>query len=163
MSGLFQTRATPGCPPSAKVLRRSCRYQYAGQIPNFPVGIEPEKTQLKPQDQPPARNIQQIPDARRNPRFGLRVDIIIHSSTCGILTGRTVDISESGLSAMLTMDVPVGEIVEMDFVLPTGPVNIRATARQRMGFRCGFEFLDQTEVNDDIWKTCHRLAIEASQ
>ncbi len=64
---------------------------------------------------------------------------------------------------MLAMDVPVGEIVEMDFVLPTGPVNIHATARQRIAFRYGFEFLDQSAVNDDIRETCRRLAIAASQ
>jgi hypothetical protein len=31
-----------------------------------------------------------------------------------MLTGRTVDISESGGSAMLTMEVPVDEIVELE-------------------------------------------------
>jgi hypothetical protein len=79
------------------------------------------------------------------------------------LTGHTVDISESGLSAMLTMDVPVGEIVEMDFVLPTGPVNICATARQRIAFRYGFEFLDQSAANDGIRETCRQLALAVSQ
>jgi hypothetical protein len=121
------------------------------------------KTQLKLQDQPTAGNTQQIPDARRSRRFGLRVDIVIHSRTCGVLTGHTVDISESGLSAMLTMDVPVGEIVEMDFVLPTGPVNICATARQRIAFRYGFEFLDQSAANDGIRETCRQLALAVSQ
>ncbi|HSZ60190.1 MAG TPA: PilZ domain-containing protein [Terriglobales bacterium] len=126
-------------------------------MPNFPIGIEPDKTQLKPQDQTPARNmIRETPNARRSPRFGLRVDITIHSPTCGVLAGRTVDISESGLSAMLTMDVPVGEIVELNLGLPSGSVKIGATVRQRLTFRYGFEFLG---VNDGIRETCHQLAI----
>ncbi|MGA7290333.1 MAG: PilZ domain-containing protein [Terriglobales bacterium] len=117
---------------------------------------------MKPEDQT-ARNLQELADARRSPRFGLQVDITIHSRTCGVLKGHTVDISESGLSAMLTMDVPVDEIVELDFVLPSGPVNICATVRQRIAFRYGFQFLDQSAVHDGILAICHQLAIEARQ
>ncbi len=35
-----------------------------------------------------------------------------------------MDISESGISAMLRMEVPLGELVELDFTLPFGPVTI---------------------------------------
>ncbi len=115
---------------------------------------------MKAQDQIPPRTIQEIVDARRSPRFPLQIAITIHSRTSGALTGRTVDISESGISAMLTMEVPVGEIVELEFVLPSGPVNICATVRQKIAFRYGFQFLDQGGVNDGIWAICHQFAIE---
>jgi hypothetical protein len=49
----------------------------------------------------------QSADARRHPRFKIEVDIKILSRTCGALKGRTVDISESGISAMLTSNRPV--------------------------------------------------------
>jgi hypothetical protein len=114
---------------------------------------------LKAQDQIPPRTIQEIVDARRSPRFPLQVHITILSRTSGALFGRTVDISESGVSAMLTMEVPVGEIVELEFVLPSGPVNVFATVRQKVAFRYGFQFLDQGAVNDGIWATCHQLAM----
>jgi hypothetical protein len=32
--------------------------------------------------------------------------------TCGLLKGRTVDISESGIAAIITIEPPLGEIVE---------------------------------------------------
>jgi hypothetical protein len=132
---------------------------YTRQIPNLPAGIEPERTsRLRAQDQIPARTIQEIVDARRSPRFPLQIDITVFSRTSGALIGRTVDISESGISAMLTMEVPLGEIVELEFVLPSGPVNICATVRQKIAFRYGFQFLDQGGVNDGIWATCHQLA-----
>jgi hypothetical protein len=121
--------------------------------------FQPEKPQLKPQDQTQARTSQEIVDARRSPRFPLQIDISVYSRTTGVSTGRTVDISESGISAMLTADVPVGEIVQLDFLLPSGPVNICATVRQRVAFRYGFHFVDQSVVNDDIWATCRQLAL----
>lgn len=116
---------------------------------------------MKAHDQILPRTIQEIADARRSPRFPLQIDITVHSRTSGALIGRTVDISESGISALLTMEVPVGEIVELEFVLPSGPVNICATVRQKVAFRYGFQFLDQGWVTDGIWATCHQLATEA--
>jgi PilZ domain len=101
-------------------------------------------------------------DARRQPRFKHEVDISIHSRTCGTLKGHTVDISESGISAMLRMEVPLGELVELDFTLPFGPVTIYAAARQRNAFRYGFEFVDSDSVHEFIRRTCRDLAVDQS-
>jgi PilZ domain-containing protein len=101
-------------------------------------------------------------DARRQPRFKLEVDISIHSRTCGTLKGRTVDISDCGISAMLRLEVPLGEIVELDFTLPLGPVTICAMVRQRNAFRYGFQFIESIAVNEVIRHTCRQLAIEQS-
>src|ERR1700732_4611711 len=65
-----------------------------------------------------------------------------NSRSCGLLKGLTIDISESGIAAMLTLEAPLREIVELDFTLPSGPVMIFAAARQRNAFRYGFEFID---------------------
>ena len=59
-----------------------------------------------------------------------------------MLKGHSVDISESGIAAMLTIEAPVGEVVELNFTLPFGPVTIPAMVRQRNAFRYGFEFVD---------------------
>ena len=80
-------------------------------------------------------------DARGHPRLKLEVDIRINSRRCGLLKGLTIDISESGIAAMLTLEAPLREIVELDFTLPSGPVVIFAAARQRNTFRYGFEFI----------------------
>jgi hypothetical protein len=97
---------------------------------------------LQAQYQSTFSHVLAVADARRQPRFKFEVDIRVSSRTCGSLKGRTVDISESGIAAMLTIEPLWGEIVELTFTLPSGPVTILATVRQRNAFRYGFEFVD---------------------
>jgi len=79
-----------------------------------------------------------------------------------MLTGHTVDISESGISAMLKLEVPLGEIVELKFTLPFGPVNIYALVRQRSAFRYGFQFVESNSLEQVIARTCRQLTVEQS-
>jgi PilZ domain len=102
------------------------------------------------------------PDLRRQPRFEIEVDIRIKSRTCGMLKGRTGDISESGIAAMLPIEAPLGENVELNFTLPSGPLTIHAIVRQRNAFRYGFEFVDSESVHEVIRRTCRDLAIDQS-
>ena len=99
-------------------------------------------------------------DARREPRFKLKAEIRIHSRTCGMLSGYTVDLSESGVSAILKLEVLLGEVVKLDLALPFGPVTIHATVRQRNAFRYGFEFVDSDSVLQIIRRMCRDLAVE---
>jgi len=99
-------------------------------------------------------------DTRLRPRFKLKVDIRIHSRTCGVLKGRTVDISESAIPAMLRLEVPLGEVVNLDFTLPLGDVTIYANGRQRNTFRFGFEFIESNHVHEIIRHTCRDLAVD---
>jgi hypothetical protein len=99
-------------------------------------------------------------EAGGHPWFKLEVDIWINSRTCGRLNGRTVDISESGIAAMLTLEAPLGEILELDFMLPSGPVMIFAAARQINAFRYSFEFVDTESVHELIRRTCRDLAVD---
>jgi hypothetical protein len=101
-------------------------------------------------------------DARRQPRVKIEIDITIISWTSGILKGYTVDIGESGIAAMLPIEAPLGETVELSFALPCGPLRIHAIVRQRNAFRYGFEFVDQDLVHEFIRRTCRDLAIEQS-
>jgi hypothetical protein len=117
---------------------------------------------LEARDQPAASNTRVAVDARRQPRFKIEVDINVKSKTCGILQGHTVDISESGLSAMLRIEVPLGEVVELDFTLPFGPVTIYAIVRQRNAFRYGFQFVESNTAHEVIQMTCRHLAVERS-
>jgi hypothetical protein len=103
-----------------------------------------------------------VADSRRRPRFKLEVDISINSRSCGILTGRTVDLSESGISAMLTIEAPLGEVVELSFMLPDTFVTIRALVRQRNAFRYGFEFVDFESQHELLRRTCRDLAMGQS-
>jgi hypothetical protein len=101
-------------------------------------------------------------EARGHPRFKLEVDLTINSRTCGRLKGHTVDISESGIAAMLILEAPLDEILELSFTLPFGPVMILAAARQRNAFRYGFEFIDTDSVHEIIRRTCRDLAVDRS-
>jgi hypothetical protein len=79
-----------------------------------------------------------------------------------MLSGYTVDLSESGISAMLRLEVPLGEVVELRFALPSGPVMILAIVRQRNAFRYGFEFVNSDSEREVLRRTCRDLAVEQS-
>lgn len=108
----------------------------------------------------PARD---TPDARRQPRFRLEVDIRINAKTCGVLKGATVDISESGVSALLKLEVPLGEFVELQFMVPYGPVTVYAVVRQRNAFRYGCQFVESHSMHAIIQTTCQSLRLEQSR
>ena len=103
-----------------------------------------------------------VVDARRHRRFKLEVDSRISSRTCGLLKGCTVDIRESGISAILKPEVPLDELVQLDFILPFGPVTVYATVRQKNAFRYGFQFVQSNLVEDVICSRCRQLAMEQS-
>jgi len=117
---------------------------------------------LEAQNQPAAGTSRRGIDARGQSRYKIEANIRINSKTCGILSGYTVDISESGISAMLRIEVPLGEVVELDFTLPLGPVKIYAMVRQRSAFRYGFQFIELNAAHEVIQATCRQLAVERS-
>ena len=105
---------------------------------------------------------QNVVDQRREPRFKIEVDVTVTSHTCGKLKGDTVDISESGISIMLNIEVPLGELVELNFTLPLGSVAIYAMVRQKNAFRYGFKFVASNCVQEVIRPTCRQLELEKS-
>lgn len=115
---------------------------------------------LEAQNQPAARRV--LVDARRHPRFKLAIDIVVNSRTGGRQRGHTVDISESGIAAILKFEVPMGEIVELEFTLPFGAVVIYAMVRQRNAFRYGFQFVESSGANEAIQAVCRELAMDQS-
>jgi c-di-GMP-binding flagellar brake protein YcgR len=73
--------------------------------------------------------------------------------------GLTMEISEGGLSAMLTEAFKIGEAVEVSFQLPSaGRVTVDATVRNKNLFRYGFEFDSVSEeARQRIIKACESL------
>jgi PilZ domain len=104
----------------------------------------------------------EIVDARRYPRFKLEKDIRVYPRNAAVVRGHTVDISESGISAMLLVEVPLGEVVRLEFSLPLGDVEVHALVRQRNAFRYGFQFVDTAAVSEIIGPTCRQLSVEQS-
>ena len=101
-------------------------------------------------------------DARHQPRFKIEVAVTIHSRSCGTLKGHTLDLSESGIGVLLTIEVPVGEFVELEFTLPFGEVKTYAIVRQRSAFRYGFQFVNSNSESEVIRSTYRQLAMERS-
>ena len=119
-----------------------------------------EKPKLKAEDQSATGSAPAFTAARQEPRYKLQVEISVRTRTHGVLAGRTVDISESGISAILKIEVPLSEIVELGFMVPIGRVNIPAMVRQRDAFRYGFQFIGSDAAKDVIRSTCRQLAVE---
>lgn len=101
-------------------------------------------------------------DARRHPRFNLEVEIRVYPRDLPVVRGHSVDISESGISVLLSVEVPVGELVRLEFTLPLGEVEVLAMVRQRNAFRYGFQFVGAGSAQDLIGRTCRQLSVERS-
>lgn len=63
------------------------------------------------------------------------------------LYGRTLGISEAGISALVAAELDLGESVHLEFALPSSrkALAVRAIVRNRSGARYGFEFLSLSE------------------
>lgn len=99
-------------------------------------------------------------DARRHPRYAFKADIRVYPRNSQVVHGQTVDISRSGISAILRVEVPLNEVVRLEFCVPTGNVEVHALVRQRNAFRYGFQFVESTSAHDLIGRTCRDLALE---
>ena len=91
-------------------------------------------------------------DLRRHPRFKLEVDVRVYPRDSPVVRGHTVDISESGISAMLREEVPLGGLVRLEFTLPLGEVEVLAMVRHRNAFRYGFQFVEASSADGIIGK-----------
>ena len=104
----------------------------------------------------------ELMEARRHRRFKLEVKICVYPRDCPVVRGDTVDISESGISAMLMVEVPIGEVVRLEFSLPLGDAELHGMVQQRNAFRYGFKFVESSSALELIARTCRRLAIDQS-
>jgi len=97
-------------------------------------------------------------EQRADPRFGLDVPLRIHFRKGELILGRTVDISESGMSVMVLLEMSIGQPIELDFKLPYGPVNVHAVVKNKNAFRYGLKFLLTDEERTIIRRGCRELA-----
>ena len=101
-------------------------------------------------------------DAHRRPRFKLQTGICVYQHGRPVVRGDTVDISESGISALLREEVSLDEIVRLMFSLPCGEVEIHALVRQRNAFRYGFHFMEAGPAFALVRRACRELEVEQS-
>ena len=84
---------------------------------------------------------------RRIPRYpvAIPVDItVLRSGAPASIPGRSLDLGEGGVAAVLAAELQLGEWVAVEFRLPNaGPaLQTKAVVRHHNQLRCGFEFLD---------------------
>jgi hypothetical protein len=83
---------------------------------------------------------------RRYPRyradFGV-VATLFSGNQYQKLEAHCKDLSEAGIGVLLAAEVPMGEVVSLNFCLPGSSESweIKAVLRHRRGFHYGFEFL----------------------
>jgi hypothetical protein len=72
---------------------------------------------------------------------------LLHLMAGGVRKSRgiTLDLSESGLGALVQGDLRVGETVEIDLPLPERKLNAVAIVRHTSSVRSGFEFVGLTK------------------
>jgi hypothetical protein len=101
-------------------------------------------------------------EKRRQARYKLRVDMKVYSRKAGHISGYTLDLSESGMSAMLLMELELGDLVGLDFKPAVEPVHVWAVVRNRVAFRYGFEFVRADLSQEQIKRACALLAASSS-
>ena len=91
------------------------------------------------------------PSRRRVPRFRIQAPLDVKVSRSGVsdtVPGRSVNVCERGIAAMLAGELVPGETVEVEVQLSSAgaPLRTTATVRYLDKLRCGFEF---TELSAD--------------
>ena len=97
-------------------------------------------------------------DRREHFRFSLEVVLRIHCRAGDLIQGRTVDASESGISALVPVEMIVDQAVELGLQLPSGPISVRAVVKNKSASRYGFEFVLENRERETIKRACRALA-----
>ena len=101
---------------------------------------------------------------RRSPRFkvnfGILLFAVVQNRKC-TLQGQSHDLSAEGMSVYIAAELQVGQLVQIQFVLPESQRKLGVTGivRSSQGFRCSVEFQHLTAVEqEELAKCCLRLA-----
>jgi TonB family protein len=105
---------------------------------------------------------------RRFPRFPVAVPldvVVLRSGIPATIPGRSVDVGEGGVSAVLAGELLPGEPVGVQFKLPfvIDPVHAKAQVRYYGAFRCGLQFLAMRPEQQGALHTWARMAGESGR
>jgi TonB family protein len=83
---------------------------------------------------------------RRIPRYSVAIPVditVLRSEAPATIPGRSLDLGEGGVAAVLAAELPLGEWVAVEFQLPNSvqALQAKAVVRHHNQLRCGFEFL----------------------
>jgi hypothetical protein len=101
------------------------------------------------------RETPETSDRRRTPRYRFSVPVAIRSGDGASMRGITIEISETGTSAIIANSLKVADTVELE---PIAGGTVRAAVRHNVGKVYGFEFLNLTvEQSARIRESCKLL------
>jgi hypothetical protein len=80
-------------------------------------------------------------DAATNSSIELDTPITIYSACHGFIPGCLSNINNSSFRAILPIELPIGDIVNVELCLPAGRRNVVAVVRDKVQFHHGFEIL----------------------
>jgi c-di-GMP-binding flagellar brake protein YcgR len=101
---------------------------------------------------------------RRFPRYRVNFPIKLFAFVQGrrsVLQGRSHDISEQGMAIYIPAELEVGQMIQIEFIVPEGNqrLGVNAIIRDSVGFRCGVEFQDLTPLDTEtLRRHCEFLA-----
>ncbi len=83
---------------------------------------------------------------RRIPRYSVAIPVditVLRSGAPASIPGRSLDLGEGGVAAVLAAELQLGEWVAVEFQLPNASqaLQTKAVVRHHNQLRCGFEFL----------------------
>jgi PilZ domain len=106
-----------------------------------------------------AAHVNPLPKERRtSSRVKFEVPLKIRCQTGEVVQGRTVEMSESGISAIIPLGMILGQTVELAFELPFGAMRVRAVVRNNSAFRYGFQLIPDPQQQEVINRSCGALA-----
>ena len=99
------------------------------------------------------------PSRRRTPRFALQepIDItVLRSGVPDTVPGRSLNLCEKGMAAVLSGEVLPGEFVGVEVKLPvlSDPLRARGQVRYQENLRCGLEFVGLSAAQRSAIKDC---------
>jgi hypothetical protein len=102
---------------------------------------------------------------RRAPRCALAVPVrvtVMRSGTAYSVPGRSVDLGEGGISAVVAGEVRVADAVGVEFLLPDLGLGLqtKAVVRYHSPLRCGFEFQDLTRHQQAVIREWARQRLQ---
>jgi hypothetical protein len=97
------------------------------------------------------------PDRRRHPRYRFCLPLSIRAASGAVIRAISIEISETGLSAIAADSLSVGDTVELE---PVCAGTVSALVRHNVGRIYGFEFLNlSSEQASQIVQSCKTRAL----
>lgn len=92
--------------------------------------------------------------------FAIKVFATLRNRRC-VLQGRSHDLCGEGMAIYIPAELERGQMVQVEFVLPHTQqrLGVSAIVRDCEGFRCGIQFENLTEADQQaLERCCERLA-----